>query len=382
MESEENLMTKKRLTAAVICKDEIQVIERFLHNFIDCVDEMIIVDTGSTDGTLEFLINFVRTNKKYGQKMRIAKTKWNNNFAEARNTAFSLAAGDYVMWLDCDDIINDETRNFLRFFHHYADEHPDVTCFEMKYLLGRDAEGMETWSMNRERIVKNFMTYTWVGNIHEYLVVQSPNVQTKNMLVDQKYFIEHAKIKEHGSRNLDIFESMKKNNIAFTIRDKVYYGNELYDNGKFDEAYNYIVKLLKESKDQIWYGDQISLYTKLFYMKRNDDYDLAISWLFEAMRVSSVEPRADILYFIGEYKKSKGFLNDAIFWFKAAYNYDHGSRNDIFDKTYNKLNPALELMTIYWQLNDYETSKMWHLRSKEAAPNNPVVLGNEKWFKH
>ena len=80
MESEENLMSKKRLTAAVICKDEIQVIERFLHNFIDCVDEMIIVDTGSTDGTLEFLINFVRTNKKYGQKMRIAKTKWNYSY--------------------------------------------------------------------------------------------------------------------------------------------------------------------------------------------------------------------------------------------------------------------------------------------------------------
>ena len=36
------------------------------------------------------------------------------------------------------------------------------------------------------------------------------------------------------------------------------------------------------------------------YLTRNDDYDLAISWLFEAMRVSSVEPRADILYFIGD----------------------------------------------------------------------------------
>ena len=62
----------------------------------DLFDEIIVVDTGSTDNTKQILNNF---------NCKIFDYKWHNDFASARNYAFSHATSDFIMWLDADDII-------------------------------------------------------------------------------------------------------------------------------------------------------------------------------------------------------------------------------------------------------------------------------------
>ena len=83
----------------MIVKDEEKVIERCLNTVVDIVDEIIIVDTGSQDSTKEKV-------KKY--KADIYDFPWKDDFAEARNFAFSKARMDYILWLDGDDFIDDE----------------------------------------------------------------------------------------------------------------------------------------------------------------------------------------------------------------------------------------------------------------------------------
>ena len=88
--------TLNRLSLCMIVKNE----ERFLRNCLesakDIVDEIVIVDTGSTDGTLDIA-------REYGAK--IVPYEWNDDFSEARNLSLEHATGNWALWLDADEEI-------------------------------------------------------------------------------------------------------------------------------------------------------------------------------------------------------------------------------------------------------------------------------------
>src|SRR5204863_5400745 len=83
-----------RLSLCMIVKNE----ERFLRNCLesvkDIVDEMVIVDTGSTDSTLDIA-------REYGAK--VIPHVWKDDFSEARNVSLDHATGDWALWLDADE---------------------------------------------------------------------------------------------------------------------------------------------------------------------------------------------------------------------------------------------------------------------------------------
>ncbi len=85
-----------RLSLCMIVKNE----ERFLRNCLESakplVDEMVIVDTGSTDGTIEIA-------REYGAK--VIQHPWNEDFSEARNVSLKHATGNWALWLDADEEI-------------------------------------------------------------------------------------------------------------------------------------------------------------------------------------------------------------------------------------------------------------------------------------
>ena len=87
------------LSLCMIVENEEDVIGRCLECVSDIFDEIIVVDTGSEDKTRD-------TVKKYTKNLYYFK--WIEDFAAARNYAFSKATKDYIMWLDADDIILDK----------------------------------------------------------------------------------------------------------------------------------------------------------------------------------------------------------------------------------------------------------------------------------
>ena len=87
------------LSVCLIVKDEEAVIARCLNCAAKFADEIIVVDTGSSDGTVAEVKKF--TDEVYFYK-------WNDDFSAARNFSLEKAGCDFVMWLDADDVISDE----------------------------------------------------------------------------------------------------------------------------------------------------------------------------------------------------------------------------------------------------------------------------------
>ena len=86
-------------------------------------DEIIVVDTGSTDKTKEIAAGF--TDKLYD-------FAWCDDFSKARNYSFSKATQDFIMWLDADDVILQEDQEQLAELKQRLQ--PEVSIIMMKYL--------------------------------------------------------------------------------------------------------------------------------------------------------------------------------------------------------------------------------------------------------
>ncbi len=84
------------LSAVLIVKNEERMLPRCLESLAGKVDEIVIVDTGSTDGTLE-IANSADVVSSY---------EWSDDFSAARNYAKGLASGDWVLSIDADEVLS------------------------------------------------------------------------------------------------------------------------------------------------------------------------------------------------------------------------------------------------------------------------------------
>ena len=89
------------ISLCMIVKNEEDVLERCLDSVADLVDEIVIVDTGSTDRTREIAARYTD---------KIFDFPWRDDFAAARNESFAHASMDYCMWLDADDVLLEADR--------------------------------------------------------------------------------------------------------------------------------------------------------------------------------------------------------------------------------------------------------------------------------
>ncbi|MBL8916525.1 MAG: glycosyltransferase, partial [Archangium sp.] len=83
-----------KLTIAMIVRDEAEMAPGFLESVKGLWDELIVVDTGSTDGTQGLFAQ---------AGARVIPFSWVHDFAAARNVSLSHATGDFVLILDADE---------------------------------------------------------------------------------------------------------------------------------------------------------------------------------------------------------------------------------------------------------------------------------------
>lgn len=118
------------ISLCIIVKNEEIHIARCLNSVAELVDEIIIVDTGSTDRTIEIVSNYTR---------KVYSYPWKDDFADARNYSFSHASMDYCMWMDADDILEEaEKDKFLQLKYSIS---PDTDMVMMKYNTSFDEAG-------------------------------------------------------------------------------------------------------------------------------------------------------------------------------------------------------------------------------------------------
>lgn len=98
-EASPNVKNTNTLSLCIITKDEEKNIARCINSVKDVVDEIVVVDTGSKDKTVEIA-------ESLGAK--VIHTKWEDDFSKARNTAIENAKSDWILFLDADEVVKRE----------------------------------------------------------------------------------------------------------------------------------------------------------------------------------------------------------------------------------------------------------------------------------
>lgn len=150
------------MSLCMIVRDEEEMLPRCLAAIAGVVDEIVIVDTGSRDATLDIARSF---------DARVISRPWRNSFAEARNASFDAAGGDWLVYLDADEVLLAEDAPML----------PELTgriWREAFYLsetnhTGELAHGTSV-SHRALRVFRNRPEYRFEGRVHEQIAKRLP----------------------------------------------------------------------------------------------------------------------------------------------------------------------------------------------------------------
>lgn len=198
------------ISLCMIVKNEERVLGRCLESICDLMDEIIIVDTGSDDGTKEIAAEF--TDKIYD-------FVWTGDFSEARNFAFARAGCDYIYSADADEVIDRENREKFRILKETM--MPEVEIVQMFY--GNQLAHGTVYNFDRElrpKLFKRLRTFQWIEPVHE-------TVRLLPVVFDSDIEITHLPERSHAGRDLQIFEKIIGEGKQLSARLANMYAREL-----------------------------------------------------------------------------------------------------------------------------------------------------------
>lgn len=350
------------ISLCMIVKNEEDTLGRCLAGVRPYVEEIVVVDTGSTDKTTEIA-------RQYADK--VSFFEWTDDFSAARNFSFAQATREYVMWLDADDVITEENgKKLLALKERIAEEKPDfVMC---RYDAAFDADGNSTYTYFRERIMRRAAAPEWKGCVHECVL-------PSGKIIRSDFAVQHRKIHPSApNRNLEIYCRNIEKGMPLSPRDKFYFGRELYYNKVYDKA----VEILENMTGDIggWYVNKIEAcrILSLCHSAQNRPDD-ALKSLFRSFMYG--EPRAGVVCRIARLFKERKRYDEAVFWYGCALNCrDHSQEGDFENPRDRDLNPLLGLTECCYLAGRKKDSRAYHERLAQLFPDDPVVRSNGKFF--
>jgi len=165
-----------KISLVMITKNEERNIKKSLLSVIDLVDEIIILDSGSDDKTVEIA-------KQFGA---VVKERVFDSFTNQKNYALSLAANEWVLHLDADEFVSAELKEEIK----QNLENPGYDAFYLtrnNFFLGRRMKYAGLAEEKRLRLAKKSLSKYTGGLIHEELVVNGKTGYMKNTFEHHPY---------------------------------------------------------------------------------------------------------------------------------------------------------------------------------------------------
>lgn len=341
----------KSLSVTLIVKNEEHNLSRLMP-LLSFADEIVVVDTGSTDNTVEVA-------KRYTDK--VYKFSWCDDFSKARNYAISKATCEYIMWLDADDILTTDAEKSLLGWKN-SPESADV------YYVRYSMDSQFPFWFWRERIIKRCNKCRFKGFIHEAI---SPFGVVRYLDCE----VTHKPTESHERRNLQIYQRAIAEHRRFSLRDKFYYARTLIECKQTDKALPILLKFAHNPR--AYATDRVEAYKLLANAALSQgNVDTALKYLSQSVQI--LPPSGEICCIFGQCYMEKGIYQHAVEWYRFALSAT--SQSGFINEYYVTFLPNVQLSVCLWRLGDRASAKRYHNAAKSLYPYHPTVLANDKWF--
>lgn len=291
------------ISLCMIVKNEEQNLPKCLKSLEGLVDEMIIVDTGSTDRTKEVAASF-------GAK--IVDFKWTGDFSEARNFSFSLANCDYIYAADADEEIDEVNRQrFLELKNDLAELEIDIV--QMYYC--NQLSFRTVYNFDRElrpKLFKRVRNFVWDGAIHEQVILDP-------VICNSEVEIIHNPGESHAERDLEAFRRTIAAGRHLNRRLFGMYARELFMAGTDDDFIKAKEFFADAAADTSRGLDEIKEASCVLAHVAVIEKDPLLLLKF-SLKDAITEMSSEMCYELGEFYFARGDIDEAIVWYyNAAY---------------------------------------------------------------
>ncbi len=295
------------LSVVTIAKNELSNVAGFISSWSEVADEIIIVDTGSVDGTHQLLL----AREQNSTKLRVLTFPWCQDFSAARNYAASYALGTWILWADMDDRINIPSIPRIRELVRTRD---CAYAFQVASDVGNGG-----WNRFMQvRMYPNRPSLKFRGAVHENLelslkMAELPVYKDSEVMIAHLGYADENVRKQKAVRNLDL---LLHNGEPTTADQFAQVGDALYVLGKFSVGIGYYeeaVRIGGEKAEEYLAEKLIVGYLMLGVLDK--------AWkMIEKLDKNSIAAN----YWLGEIHRSKGMFNSSKLHFERAIT---GTRN-------------------------------------------------------
>ena len=336
------------ISLCMIVKNEEACLGTCLKSLQGIVDEMIVVDTGSTDRTKEIA-------REYGAS--VYDFEWTGDFSEARNYSFSLAKCDYIYQADADEEIDEENRQ--RFLKLKEDIHElNIDIVQMYYC--NQLAYNTVYNFDRElrpKLFKRVRHFKWVDPIHE-------QVSLDPVICNSDVEIIHKPRENHAPRDLASFRKAISEGRPISNRLLDMYARELFIAGTDEDfilAKDFFAAAVKDNNRGLDQVKQSCCVLSHAAVLEDDPAALLRYTLKDAI----TEMSSEMCYELGDYYYKKRDLDEAIVWyFNAAY-----ECSSILDLRKSRELPRLALAKCYRELGNEEQAVDYEREAQNVIDN-------------
>ena len=301
-------MPNQTISLCMITKNEENNLADCLNSAKDIVDEIIIVDTGSTDKTKEIAKRF---------NAKIVDFKWVDDFSTARNEGLKHAAKDWILVLDADEVLDEEGRKtikeliknnendaFLFLQKNYTNE-TSIAGFVNEENKKNDKSYAGWYGSFIARLFRNKKGYKFEGTVHELV---EPSIENKKGTIAATNIVLH----HYGNADTSIVNKKRqfylelcKKKVKQKPDDSSYFelGILYKENNKPDDA----IKSLKKTIELNPKHNRALYELGVIYEKQNN-YDEAIKNYTESLKIKE---NSEAFQSLGVCYLKKGMLKDA-----------------------------------------------------------------------
>lgn len=301
------------ISTHLIVKNEMENLPLLIEDLKQFSDEIIVVDTGSTDGTLEWL------NENKNEVLKVYEFEWINNFSAARNFALSKVTKSWVFWCDADDRISIELINLLNEIKPNLNN-SEFNAYAMIYQY------TPTFTQHRHRLFKMSDKPEWQCVCHECIGCKD----MKSVILPDECKVIHQR--EHGKtdRNIEIFDKYIAAGNELTSREMLCFAHEInFAPGRKKEAEEYALKAL--FMDDVW---DVLGWESLVDV-------LGSSWTLE-------KEKAHVgIAIIDRFEALHGRLRGDVYYLRACLHDNVGEYNESLKDCYNAINTVMVGLETY-----------------------------------
>lgn len=333
---------------------EAKLLDRALSYVHKYVDEICITQAGQEPNHKVSEII-----KKY--KGKESFFKWTYNFSEARNFNFEQATGDYIFWIDADDVVRGAEK-LPGLIKKMEDEKIDAAIMNYLYDFWKEFDfKVCTVKHLKTRVVKRG-SVTWIGEVHEDF---SPERQLNSQFTDEievLHITDEERVKDSSERNIEIAKKFMEKNPE-DPRSEWLMANALCGEKREEEAITYFKDFVKKSNSD----EEIFIaYMRLGDITRKDRYYL------KAMSIRPDYPDAYLK--IGELYANQNKLDRAKRFILIGLQIRVPSREIIvYNPRDYDFNPMLILASVYFGLKEYTNAILVLERCQKIIPDHPKV---------